>query len=291
MYNTSELRIAKQLQDIVEAELSKLGLLCRVFSRAKSEQSINTKIERSPGKYTSTGKKIQDAFGLRVALYFLDDQQIAIETLKKIFIYDDVSSTIDKPSGEIFSATRCNLIFKLPAELSASSNIIQNNNLIDNTFELQIRTVLSEGWHEVDHDLRYKCKEDWENHSDLDRALNGIYASLETADWSMLKLLEDLAYRHYKASEWTQMLRAKFRLRSNGVLNNDIYSLLDNDLEIGKKLYRTDRRILMQELAKRKISLPINPDNIVYLCNFLFIKSDRINEITPPPILDALNEQ
>lgn len=291
MYNTSELRIAKQLQDIVEAELSKLGLLCRVFSRAKSEQSINTKIERSPGKYTSTGKKIQDAFGLRVALYFLDDQQIAIETLKKVFTYDDESSTIDKPSGEIFSATRCNLIFKLPAELSASSNIIQNNNFIDDTFELQIRTVLSEGWHEVDHDLRYKCKEDWDKHPDLDRALNGIYASLETADWSMLKLLEDLAYRHYKASEWTQMLRAKFRLRSNGTLNNDICSLLNNDLEIGKKLYRTDRRILMQELAKRKISLPINPDNIVYLCNFLFIKSGEINKITPSPILDALNEQ
>lgn len=291
MYNTSELRIAKQLQDIVEAELSKLGLLCRVFSRAKSEHSINTKIERSPGKYTSTGKKIQDAFGLRVALYFLDDQQIAIETLKKIFTYDDASSTIDKPSGEIFSATRCNLIFKLPAELSASSNTIQNNNLIDDTFELQIRTVLSEGWHEVDHDLRYKCKEDWDKHSDLDRALNGIYASLETADWSMLKLLEDLAYRHYKASEWTQMLRAKFRLRSNGTLNNDICSILDKNLEIGKKLYRTDRRILMQELAKRKISLPINPDNIVYLCNFLFIKSGEIDGITPSPILDALNEQ
>jgi ppGpp synthetase/RelA/SpoT-type nucleotidyltranferase len=291
MYNASELRIAKQLQDIVEAELSKLGLLCRVFSRAKSEHSINDKIARSPGKYTSTGKKIQDAFGLRVALYFLDDQQIAIETLKKVFTYDEASSTIDKPSGEIFSATRCNLIFKLPEELSASSSIIRGNDLIDDTFELQIRTVLSEGWHEVDHDLRYKCKEDWENHSDLDRALNGIYASLETADWSMLKLLEDLAYRHYKASEWTQMLRAKFRLRSNGVLSSNICSLLNEELEIGKKLYRTDRRTLMQELAKRKISLPINPDNIVYLCNFLFIKSDKINRITPPPILDALNEQ
>ena len=26
--------------------------------------------------------------------------------------------------------------------------------LIDNTYEIQLRTVLSEGWHEVEHDLR-----------------------------------------------------------------------------------------------------------------------------------------
>lgn len=291
MYNSSEIRIAKQLQDAIEAELLKLGLLCRVFSRAKAAYSINNKIEREPGKYTSNGKKIQDAFGVRVALYFLDDQDIAIETLKKVFSYDEASSTIDKPSGEMFSATRCNLIFKLPVDLASSSNLLQNNDLIDDTFEVQIRTILSEGWHEVDHDLRYKCKEDWEEHPDLDRALNGIYASLETAEWSMLKLLEDLAYRHYKAAEWGQMLRAKFRLRSSGDLSENIVSVLNAQPDVGKKLYRTNRNVLMKELSKRKISLPINPDNIVYLCNFLFIGSGMISDITPSPILDILSDQ
>ncbi|MBK7959276.1 MAG: hypothetical protein IPK03_14995 [Bacteroidetes bacterium] len=31
-----------------------------------------------------------------------------------------------------------------------------NNSLVDSTFEVQLRTILSEGWHEIDHDLRYK---------------------------------------------------------------------------------------------------------------------------------------
>lgn len=290
MYNSSEIRIAKHLQEIIESELSRLGLLCRVFSRAKSDHSLMKKLEREPGKYSSTGKKIQDMFGVRVALYFLDDQKIAIETLKKKFIYDETSSTIDAPTGSSFSATRCNLIFKLPEDLADSSAIFTRHDCLDKTFEVQIRTILSEGWHEVEHDLRYKCKEDWEDHTDLDRALNGIYASLETSDWSMLKVLEDLAYRHYKSSEWTQMLRAKFRLRSSGAINQDINSALNEDPSIGKSLYRIDRTKLMEKLSNNKITLPITPDNIVYLCNFFFVKSPKLTAITPPPILDIFEE-
>ncbi|WP_137818403.1 RelA/SpoT family protein [Pseudomonas sp. 2FG] len=290
MYNSSEMRVAKQLQETIESELARLGLLCRVFSRAKSDHSMATKLEREPGKYSSTGKKIQDMFGVRVALYFLDDQKIAIDTLKKTFTYDDQSSTIDAPTGSSFSATRCNLIFHLPEALAESSTIFKRYDCLDKTFEVQIRTVLSEGWHEVEHDLRFKCKEDWENHTDLDRALNGIYASLETSDWSMLKLLEDLAYRHYKSSEWTQMLRAKFRLRSNGVINSGITAVLNEDTSIGKLLYRVDRTKLMEKLANNRISLPITPDNIVFLCNFYFVKSEKITALTPHPILDIFEE-
>ncbi|WP_338660654.1 RelA/SpoT domain-containing protein [Pseudomonas bubulae] len=290
MYNSSELRIAKQLQDMIEAELAKLGLLCRVFSRSKSEYSIVSKIDREPGKYSSAGKKIQDVFGIRIALYFLDDQKIAIDTIKNIFTYDDKSSTIDSPAGSSFSATRCNLVFRLPDNLVETSNIFKKYDCIDRTFEVQIRTILSEGWHEVEHDLRYKCKEDWESHSDLDRALNGIYASLETSDWSMLKVLEDLAYRHYKQSEWTQMLRAKFRLRSNGTINPEITSVLDENIDVGKSIYRVDRKKVMEKLSNKKISIPITPDNIVYLCNYFFIKSEKITALTPTPILDIFEE-
>ena len=290
MYNSSELRIAKQLQDMIEAELAKLGLLCRVFSRSKSEYSIASKIDREPGKYSSDGKKIQDVFGIRIALYFLDDQKIAIDTIKNIFTYDDKSSTIDSPAGSSFSATRCNLVFRLPDSLAETSNVFKKYDCIDRTFEVQIRTILSEGWHEVEHDLRYKCKEDWESHSDLDRALNGIYASLETSDWSMLKVLEDLAYRHYKQSEWTQMLRAKFRLRSNGTISPEITSVLDENVGVGKSIYRVDRKKVMEKLSNKKISIPITPDNIVYLCNYFFIKSEKITALTPTPILDIFEE-
>lgn len=70
--------------------------------------------------------------------------------------------------------------------------------LIDETYEIQIRTILSEGWHEVEHDLRYKCKEEWNNFQEESRLLNGIYATLESSEWAMLTLFEKLSYSQYK---------------------------------------------------------------------------------------------
>ena len=284
MYNNNENRIAKRLQITIEKELDRIGVLSRVFSRAKSTASLDAKISNSPGKYSSDGKKIQDLFGIRVAVYFPDDSALAQKAIANVFKHDVESSTIDTPENDIFSATRCNLIFKLPQEISVESLVLQSRELVDSTFEVQFRTILSEGWHEVEHDLRYKCKEDWENHSDLSRALNGIYASLETADWSMMKLFEELAYRHYKSSEWSQMVRTKFRLRAGGSLSSNIREILDAEPVIGKSLYRVNRSKFLTKLLEDKVTLPTTLDNIVYLCNQYYFKSDLITKITPEAI-------
>ncbi|EMD9535563.1 TPA: RelA/SpoT domain-containing protein [Pseudomonas aeruginosa] len=286
MQHNPDKNIATKLQAAVQSELDRLGLLCRVFSRAKSEQSLNKKIDREPGKYTPNGKKIQDAFGVRVALYFPDDQAVAIQVLKKKYEYDEHSSTIDNPAGSVFSATRCNLIFKLPEELVEQSSIIRNSEIIDSTFEVQIRTILSEGWHEVEHDMRYKCQEDWASYTDLDRALNGIYASLETSDWGMMRVFEGLSYRHYKAREWSQMIRTKFRLRSEGVLDETIISALNDSPETGKKIFRVSREEFLGSFTEYKLEMPITPDNIVYLCNYRHIGETSLSALTPDPILD-----
>lgn len=286
MYQNTELRIAKSLQEQIENGLSRVGLLFRVFSRSKSIDSINKKLAKNPGKYSEHGKKIQDLFGVRVALYFVDDQKVAIDTLKSLFDFDATSSSIDSPNGETFSANRCNLIFKLPDDLCRDSGLLREFKQIDRTFEVQIRTVLSEGWHEVEHDLRYKYKEDWRSHSDLDRALNGIYASLETSDWGVMKLFEELAYRHYKAQEWSQMIRTKFRLRSVGTFSDEIESAIQNTPDLGKKLYRVNRSEVLEMISKMKISFPINPDNIVFFCNFFFIKEEALLKKTPVSLLE-----
>lgn len=79
-----------------------------------------------------------------------------------------------------FTVNRHNLVFKVPDVYSNEIGIAIRNRPIDTTFELQLRSILSEGWHEVDHDLRYKSKSNWINQGDLSRALNGIMATLET---------------------------------------------------------------------------------------------------------------
>ena len=287
MYNGAEQRVILEIHRSIENELNRLGLLFRVFSRAKSAESIELKINNNLGKYLEEGKKIQDLFGVRVALYFPDDLPIAQKAIGSMYKLD--SKMVDDAEKDSFAATRCNFIFKLNEELSSQSATLKTNKLIDNTFEVQFRTVLSEGWHEVEHDLRYKCQADWKNHDDLSRALNGIFATLETSDWGMMKLFEDLAYRHYKASEWAAMLRTKFRLRSVSNLDENIVNKI-NSAGVGKDIYRLNRDDILLLVLNYKIDIPLTMNNLVYLCNFFFIKSKEIDIITPSLLKSTFRE-
>lgn len=278
MYGGSEQRVVLDIHKSIEDELNRLGLLFRVFSRAKSTESIEEKIVKHPGKYSENGKKIQDLFGVRVALYFPDDLAIAQKVIEGLYKLD--SKSVDDAAKDSFAANKCNFVFKLSEGLTSQSAILKTNKLVDATFEVQFRTILSEGWHEVEHDLRYKCEPDWENHDDLSRALNGIYATLETSDWGMMKLFEDLAYRHYKSSEWAAMLRTKFRLRSGNSIDTKIIDAINSE-QIGKAFYRINRDEILSIILKYRINIPINLNNIVYLCNYFFVKSAAINDVTP----------
>ncbi|PHR86579.1 MAG: RelA/SpoT family protein [Moritella sp.] len=288
MYVNHDVILLNKLHAQIENELNRLGLLFRVFSRSKSEESIKTKISsKAEGYYSVDGKKLQDLYGIRIALYFPDDLQIAQKALEGLYILD--SKEVDKQDSEIFSATRCNYVFKLKKEISDESYILKKIPLVDDTFEVQFRTILSEGWHEVEHDLRYKCKDDWDDHPDLKRALNGIYASLETSEWGMTRLFEDLAHRHYKSSEWPAMMRNKFRLRAGNVLSSELENAI-NTGDLGKKIFRLNRAKLLLTILKYKIDIPINLNNILYICNHFFLKSSVVNDVTPHVIRAKFSE-
>lgn len=286
MIDQSDIRVVEHLKDQIEEELNRAGLLFRVFARAKSPQSLQRKFQRNSDKYSSSGKKIQDVFGIRVILYFPDDGVIAQEILKSIYEYDESSSTIDMPDKDSFSASRCNLLFRLPDDQRAESRALSTDDRLDSTFEVQFRTILSEGWHEVEHDLRYKCQDDWKEHDDLSRSLNGILASLETSDWGMMKVFEELAYRHYKSNEWSQMVRTKFRLRLiDGELTPELLKQLNSNPLLGKEIFRLSRSRLIRKLIESKFALPMTSNNLIYLANYFFIKNSEISHITPGFVL------
>lgn len=280
--------LAKKLHYSIENELDRLGLLFRVFSRTKTEKSINDKISsKGIDYYSNQGKKIQDLFGIRVILYFPDDLKISQRALQKM--YQCLSKEVDTPDSSLFSATRCNYIFKLPNSIIRDCQTIKNNSLIDTTFEVQFRTILSEGWHEVEHDLRYKCKDDWNKHDDLFRAFNGIFASLETSEWGIMSLFEQLAHRHYKNNEWAPMLRNKLRLRTGNELNSNLKEILSSD-SVGKNFYRLNRTKLLLTILNKGLQIPININNIIYISNYYFIKDSRISDITPFVLKRILDE-
>ncbi len=273
-------RIKNSIIEDLTSKLNKYGFLFRVFGRVKSIKSMNKKIA---GKEDKENYKLQDLIGIRITTYFSDD----IDIVRKILIKE--SNYIDFSVGEergdkIFGPDKINLIFNFSQEhwreITESSRDFKN---IDRTYEIQLRTVLSEGWHEVEHDLRYKCKSDWESHQDLSRTLNGIFATLETSDWSMVSLFDKLSYLNYKEKNWSAMIRNKFRIRiDDDKISEMVLVVLNQESNfLAKNIYKINRESFLDKMIKHDINVPLKYDNIIYLVIYFFV--DNYSEIINIP--------
>lgn len=279
-------RIGRQLTQSISDELDRVGIFHRIFFRTKKDDSINSKI-LSKG-YDGISSLLQDLIGIRINLYFVDDIEIVYPFLKKFFVF--VDETIDKNEETVFKPTRINLIFKIPDEHDQEFKDVASDKHLDNTFELQLRTVLSEGWHEVDHDLRYKCKSDWNENKDLGRMFNGILASLEASDWTTIQIFQNLSFRHYKSNSLPSMIRSKFRIRiKNEILNEDVSNFINSDDDLIRLIYKIDRNEFLNQFLASNIIMPLNLSNLVFLFNHLFLKNEKLNALTPEILLDEFN--
>jgi putative GTP pyrophosphokinase len=279
MDRTSD-RIARDLAEEITDELTRIGLLMRVFSRAKDERSAMKKIDVK--NYDST-RKLQDSIGVRVNLYFMDDINIAKTAIKNRFEGRFQNEAVDQKTADLFCPQRINLVFRLTSDQAKQVTLVRNHpDKVDETFEIQIRTVLSEGWHEVEHDLRYKRQGDWIGHVDLSRALNGIVATLETCDWSMLQLFDDLSLRHYRAHSWESMMRARFRIRISGEPMDDrLVGIFNEDEAFRRAFFRVPRTRILGSMVSSQIAMPLTVNNLTYLANHISVRNERIDGLTP----------
>ncbi len=277
-------RLAREVSNEISLLIEPSGILFRIFSRAKTDESISKKMISK--NYKKIEKNMQDIIGIRITLYFNDDIEIVYKILKNHPRYLD--ETKDESDDISFKPQRLNLIFKLKPshceELMDKYSTYYNGN-IDTTFEIQIRTVFSEGWHEVEHDLRYKNKDDWKGNIDMSRVMNGIYATLETQDWTILSIFDKLAYRHYKNKNWEAMLRSKMRIRFlNQQLSKELYQILDSENNLAKEVFRIDRKDFLKKIINDKIKIPLTMDNVLHILNIYFLKNEKILEYTPEAI-------
>jgi len=198
-----------------------------------------------------------------------------------------VEETIDENLTTEFKPTRTNLIFKLPEEFLPEFNNVIGNKCIDPTFELQLRTIFSEGWHEVEHDLRYKCKDDWNDYPELSRTFNGILASLETHEWSIIQLFDRLAYSHYKSNNVSAMIRTKLRIRlQDFIITENLLQFIETDNSLLKDFFKIDRFTVVSLLLSNKPIFPLTIDNVIYFINYVFLKNKEIIDITPEILIE-----
>jgi putative GTP pyrophosphokinase len=284
--------IERELVTELKRKLDKAGLFYRIFSRIKENSSIQEKIIRK-GDY-SEKKKMQDVIGVRIITYFYEDILLIYNHLKVSEHFDN--EVIDNHASDVFKPKRTNLVFRLKKDLAEifdqSLHGFDNINtlFLDKTYEVQLRTIFSEGWHEIDHNLRYKCKTNWSDLNEEERLFNGIYATLETSDHVLQKMFDDIAYSHYRSSHIENMIRTKFRLRfGTEPINENISSILSKESLI-KLIFKIDRNLVINNLLNQVSSFPLNINTLIFYINFHWLKDKRIKSITPSILIEDFQQ-
>lgn len=282
------------LLSIIEEKLKKAGFYYRIAYRVKAVDSTVDKLQfkdyRRPGT-ENEDKKMQDLIGIRIMLYFVDDVSICRSLLDTLFATPGVWETTETNEYE-FKAMKINGIFRLPGYLAKTIVNPMLSDYIDDTFEVQVRTNSFEGWHEIEHDLRYKGSAFGEGNEALARKMNSILATLELCDDSVVKLLEDLGHQHYKDHKWGDMIRCHYRLKmTNELIHPELKKVFDEDTELAKIFFKFDRKLAISRLwnntADKIPELTIN--YIIKIVNQIGPDDERLNKAFE--LIDMSQEQ
>lgn len=271
------------LLTILEEKLKKAGFYYRVAYRVKTVDSIVNKLiykdyQRAGGE--NEDKKMQDLIGIRIMLYFTDDVDICRSLLDTLFVEPGKWEITENNEYE-FKAMKVNGIFKLPGYLSKTIINPILSDYMDDTFEVQVRTNSFEGWHEIEHDLRYKGSAFGIGNEALARKMNSILATLELCDDSFVQLLEDLGHQHYTFHKWGDMIRCHYRLKLDSEpIHPLIKKVFDENTELAKLFFKFDRTKVIRQLwsntSEHGTALTIN--NIVKIVNQLGPNDEKLRD-------------
>ena len=282
--------IGDRLQQDLTRQISKSGLMFRLFWRVKTIESIRHKMRIKGDSYLKGKAKMQDIIGLRIVVYFPDD----VEVLSTYFGCGDVvKESIDTPDDSTFRPQRLNITRILPEEyIDDFRNALPQEyaDVIDSTYEIQIRTIFSEGWHEVEHDLRYKCKEDWVGYESQSRVLNGVIATLETAEWSMTSLFQSMAHENLTRGNYSSLLRNKMRVRLKSEnFSQPVADYLSLHPDVMRRFVDSDRMVILLTLIIHDRQLPLTYDNVLFLVNRLDLGDSGLQALEDPQTQENLD--
>ena len=271
--------VEQDLRRIISDRLEQCGMYFRCFSRTKTAASMARKFEM---KDYNAQHKLQDLVGVRINLYFDDDVDICQKIMANTF--DVIEWSTSNRSEDEFKPAKLNGVFRLPEYLKNEISPKTWDMCIDDTFEIQIKTMFFEGWHEVEHDMRYKGEELWSHYPGFSRYFNSILATLELCDKSMVTLFEDLGHALYKSGRWSDMINSHFRLKLEGTqLYPEVEQILNDDManteNLAKRIFRTPRQFLIKQFLNRNRRVPINVNTIIALLNEASFHDDRLRAV------------
>lgn len=163
-------KLATIVRDICQEAVREANIPATIQHRVKSVESFTRKLKRyrddpESAKAQAIGSamdaidSVGDLAGVRIATYVEADRNRVVELIKRTFQRPGHPESVrvevmDKDSG--YRAVHCQVL--LPQQLLHGS---LHANLWSTSAEVQVCSMLSHIWNEIEHDMRYKPLERW----------------------------------------------------------------------------------------------------------------------------------
>lgn len=168
---------------VLELTKSKSAMLHTVTSRAKSPESLRSKI-RTKG-YSKPDLQVMDLIGVRVITFYHDDVSSIVKLLSKRLEINEADSTDKRAQLGLreFGYRSVQLIARLNPD---HQDGFKYDALANQWFEIQIRSILEHAWAEIEHEVVYKSKVEYPK--DIVRRFASLAGTLEILDDEFIAL-------------------------------------------------------------------------------------------------------
>lgn len=155
--------VMENIIDILHAEVH-LNAQPTYKSRVKSFNSYYKKILRLKPEETKDCSDslvlLTDMMGIRMICAFLEDMQLGLEQIKKIFEIKEIEVKGAEKKFSEFGYESIHVLIKIPDTCKPPVELFEGLKPLDDNLvcEIQIRTILQDAWAEVEHELIYKTE-------------------------------------------------------------------------------------------------------------------------------------
>ena len=223
--------VMENIIDILHAEV-KLNSQPTYKSRVKSFNSYYKKILRLKPEETKGCSDslvlLTDMMGIRMICAFLEDMQLGLEQIKKIFEIKEIEIKGAEKKFSEFGYESIHVLIKIPESCKPKIELFNDlKPLGDNLVcEIQIRTILQDAWAEVEHELIYKTE-----FNPLDTPLRRKLASLNA-----MLTLADITFQEIR--DYQSRIQKELELRRHSFYDMTDSLIDEKPKEIEKDINR-----------------------------------------------------
>lgn len=208
--------VMENIIDILHAEI-KLNAQPTYKSRVKSFNSYYKKILKLKPEETKDCSDslvlLTDMMGIRMICAFLEDMQLGLEQIKKVFEIKEIEVKGAEKKFSEFGYESIHVLIKIPETCKPPIELFEDLKPLGENLvcEIQIRTILQDAWAEVEHELIYKTE-----FNPLDTPLRRKLASLNA-----MLTLADITFQEIR--DYQNRMQKELELR-----RHSFYDIADN---------------------------------------------------------------